>query len=231
MPKIRWNVGRVFRRGGRAIISFYRTVLWTLMAVIGDIALNIPEAKPYADLHGILGDVEAALGFAIMLRDPPWPPAIAAALNEPLTIALTVKYCRAFVTGVRERLKEEDTSFLPAHLRAAHEFTLSFRNKHVAHSVNAFEENIPRAHFIKEKMHEQGITDVSCLHVRTTGLSPAQLRDLIDLCEIWRDHLRERIQVEHSRLLAIVRRIPIEEILKEPAPRIPGFLRDPGSRR
>ena len=81
-------------------------------------------------------------------------------LVEPLSIAATVMYSRPFSGGVRHRLGEEDLKILSSEQRASHHYLRAYRDKHVAHSVNAFEENITRAYYCVERVKEEGITSI-----------------------------------------------------------------------
>jgi len=129
--------------------------------------LNIPEATIFADLYGVSVDLGSAKDMAQLLKDaldsgrPNWE------IVEPYSIAIAVRYSRSFVTGVRTRLGEEDLTIFSPEQRNAHERLRAYRDKHVAHSVNEFEENLPRANYCEERVREEGITsiiDISLKH-------------------------------------------------------------------
>ena len=123
--------------------------------------LHIQEAARLADLSGILWDLQRAREFAQMLAaefaaiETNWR------LVEPLSIAATVMYSRAFSGGVRHRLDENDLAVLTSAQRVAHDHLRAYRDKHVAHSVNVYEENIARANYCEERVKEEGITSIS----------------------------------------------------------------------
>lgn len=175
--------------------------------------LQIPEAEGLADLAGILFDLQRAREFAQLLvaefaaTKPNW------GLAEPLSIAAVVMYCRPFMTGVRLRLGENDLKGLTAEQHAAHERLRAYRSMHVAHSINVFEENIPRANYCVERVKEEGITGISYGSGRIVSLSGADLEELIDLATALEAHIQALIATEQERLLPIVRGMSLETVL------------------
>jgi hypothetical protein len=134
-------------------------------------------------------------------------------LAEPLSIAAVVMYSRPFMGGVRLRLGENDLKGLTTEQRAAHEHLRAYRDKHVAHSVNVFEENVPRANYCVERVREEGITGISYGSGRIVSLSGADLNALIDLATALEAHVRALITTEQERLLPIVRGMSLEAVL------------------
>jgi hypothetical protein len=175
--------------------------------------LHIPEAARLADLSGILWDLRQAQGFAKLLASefggakPNWQ------LVEPLSIAATVMYSRPFLGGVRHRLGEEDLKILTAEQRQAHDHLRAYRDKHVAHSVNPLEENIPRANYCAERVKEEGITGISYGGGRVVSLSGADVAAIIELTTLLQGHIQSQIAAEQARLLPIVRSLPLEQVL------------------
>jgi hypothetical protein len=175
--------------------------------------LHIPEAARLADLSGILWDLRQVKEFAKLLANefsaarPNWQ------LVEPLSIAATVMYSRPFSGGVRHRLGEDDLKVLTAEQRWAHDHLRAYRDKHVAHSVNAFEENIPRANYCIERVKEEGITGIGHGGGRVVGLSGADVTAIIELTTVLEAHIEAQIASEQARLLPIVRSLPLEQVL------------------
>ena len=175
--------------------------------------LHIAEAARLADLSGILWDLRQAREFAKLLADefggatPNWR------LVEPLSIAATVMYSRPFLGGVRHRLGEDDLKTLAPEQRRAHDHLRAYRDKHVAHSVNAFEENIPRANYCIERVTEEGITGISYGGGRVISLSGADVNAIIELTTLLQAHVEAQIATEQARLLPVVRSMPLQEVL------------------
>lgn len=69
-----------------------------------------------------------------------------------------------------------------AELRSTHEFIWHLQNKHVAHSVNSFEENSVTVHVEESFQSSAEIVGVGPRHTRQTGFAfdgPAKLKNLV----------------------------------------------------
>lgn len=175
--------------------------------------LRIAEAARLADLSGISWDLRSAREFAEILTaeflavKPNW------AFVEPLSIAIAVMYSRPFMKGARRWLGNKDLAILTPDQRAAHDHLRFYRDKHVAHSVNGFEENIPRAQYCVERVKDEGITAIGHGGGRVTGLSGAELNAVIELTTVLQAYVDTAIVKERQRLLKLVRKMPLEEVL------------------
>ncbi len=175
--------------------------------------LNIPEAALLADLNGVSVDLSSARDMAELLKEaldsgsPKWE------IVEPYSIAVAVRYSRPFVTGVRTRLGEKDLTIFSPEQRDAHERLRAYRDKHIAHSVNEFEENLPRANYCEERVQVEGITSIGCSHSRVAGLSPRDLASVVELSTLMLKHVDSRMAQEKARLLSIVREMPLDAVL------------------
>ncbi len=195
------------------------------------VEIDLSEASDLADFIGIEYDLRSAREFAQMLlrvhaqAGPNWRQL------DPLTTATLVRYVRPFAKGVRSRLGDEALAALPPEQRATHARFLAIRDKHVAHSVNAFEENRVVARYQVERVKDEGITAIEARHVRIVGLGVDDLNSIVEITSVILGHVEARIREEKAKVLAIVRRKPIEEVLagaKAPA----GLsISDPSKRR
>jgi len=122
-------------------------------------------------------------------------------------------YSRPFSEGVRLRLGEDDLTTLTPEQRSAHDHIRAYRDKHVAHSVNAFDENIPRANYCVERVREEGITGIACGGGRIVGLSGGEVNAIIELARVLETQIEAQIKDERDRLLPIVRSMPLEKVL------------------
>ena len=183
------------------------------MATYTWVDLRIPEAQLLADLTGIKVDLERARDTAMQLQKvmssekPDW------SLVEPLSVAAAVAYSRPFGTGVRSRLGEDDLSMLNPGQREAHDHLRAYRDKHIAHSVNSFENNNPRAQYCMERVQDEGITGVSCSHGRVSSLGTSDIANIGELTAILIEQVERRIKDEQARLLEKVRAMPLDEVL------------------
>jgi len=183
------------------------------MATYDYVDLKIPDAKLAADLNGISFDLRRARYFAEQLiselqsRSTNW------SMVEPLSIAISVTYARAFSTGVRRWLSESDLQILSSEQRSAHDYIYEYRNKHVAHSVNEFEENLARAYYCIERVQDEGISSIGYGGGRVSGLSERDAHAVVELTNIFEKHLEQQIADENKRLLELVRLMPIRDVL------------------
>lgn len=183
------------------------------MATNTFVELDLSEACNIADLTGICFDLETAKEFALKLQsmigaDPP-----DYSLVDALSTAILVRYSRAFVSGVRRPLCEEALQTLTEDQRAKHKDLRALRDKHIAHSVNCFEESIPVARYWIERVQFEGITAISCSHDRVIGLSNDDIETVVELTRILLDFVKQRIKAEEARLLSIVRAMPLADVL------------------
>lgn len=177
------------------------------------VEINLPEAGHLADLTGIYIDLASAWSLAQFLRELFDSKKPDLTLVDPLSIAILVRYSRAFVNGVRRGLGQEARKVLTKQQWDKHQRLREFRDKHIAHSVNAFEENQVVARYSVERVNEEGVTSVECNHARVTGLSSADIEDVIDLTTVLLAYVVSRLEQEKSKVLEIVRRIPIKDVL------------------
>ncbi len=141
---------------------------------------------------------------------------------EALSTAVCISYARCFASGVRQSLDSNLLNTADIELKALHEFVVNLRNKHIAHSVNPFEENLVTVHIDDRFRSAQEIETVAASHTRVAGLStevPAQLKRL---AQWWLDKVDEETAVERAKLLQIARNTPLSDLkahgLPQPRP-------------
>lgn len=201
------------------------------MATNTFVEIDIPEAVELADLTGISHDFESAKQFATQLKDmfEREPPDYS--LVEPMTTAILVRYSRPFTTGVRRRIKETELETLSIEQRAAHDRFRLWRDKHIAHSVNAFEENHPVARYYVERFNDEGFTSVECNSNQLIGMSLHDVEMIIELAVHFIEELKPRIKREKERVLEIVRSLPREQVLGMAKPARVPHMKDVGKVR
>lgn len=136
---------------------------------------------------------------------------------DAFSTAILVRYSRAFLTGVRRGLGEDALAVLSSTQRDNHERLRAFRDKHVAHSVNAFEDTKVQARYCEERVHTEGITSVSAAHYRVMGLSSGDVEDVADLCRTLTAYVDAESERERRRLLEFVRSMPPADVLSMPS--------------
>jgi hypothetical protein len=181
------------------------------MATHTFVDLDIPEAHLLADLNGISYDLRKAAEVADMVKTA--IEKLDFRLLEPLSIAATTYYSRPFMEGTRQRLSAADLSSFTTVQLAAHDTIRTFRDKHVAHSVNGFEDNQPTAMYTVETVQTEGIQGIGCNHSRVAGLTVGQCKDLIEISTILGRHVDTLMELERSKLLPLVRGMPLDRVL------------------
>jgi hypothetical protein len=178
------------------------------------VELHLEEAKTLADYTSIDVDLRSSYDFATLLWQENQKPHPNFALFEPLMVATIVRYTRAFASGIRLRLYKEGMHILTDQQRSNHQRFIEIRNKYIAHSINGFEESQPVARYWVERVQEEGITSVECTHIRVISLSGDDLKDIMDLGTTWLQFVQKKLSEEKARLLPIVRKVPLHNLLK-----------------
>ncbi len=131
---------------------------------------------------------------------------------EALSTAACISYARCFSSGVRQSLDSDLLNTADVELKKLHNFVLNFRDKHIAHSVNSFEENLVTVHIGEHFQSPQEIETVTASHTKSAGLSievPAKLRGL---ALWWLGKVDEEMAVERAKSLRIARDTPLSEL-------------------
>ena len=133
------------------------------MAIVDYVELRVPEARRLADLVGISTDLDRVAEYAGYVldgfKDGNQPPSN---ILGPVSIAVAITYSRPFTTGVRARLSDDDLRIFNVEELTAHNRLRAYRDKHFAHSVNCYEENVVRAHYREGRQHSEGFLSISC---------------------------------------------------------------------
>ena len=201
------------------------------MATNSFVEIDIPEAAELADLSGVLLDFEATKRFAVQLKimlaeeNPEY------SSWEPMTTAILVRYSRPFANGRRQRLREEDLRTLSSTQRKSHDRFRNWRDKHIAHSVNVFEDNQPVARYWVERFDDEGFTSVECNSHQLVGLSSSDIDQVIELTSHFIEYLKPRIRAEKKKVLTIVRTMPKEDVLAMKKPLNVPKVEDAGKER
>lgn len=184
---------------------------------------SIPEAQLLSDLSGIDSDLEAVLRICARCEkhmkemSPPvagpgmeWLDDVQA-LGD-LTFAAVVRYGRTLATGKREKIQADWINALPDPMRESHTYFKALRDKYIAHSVNQLEDNQVFVQLTPQFSEQQEPTHITVDRGRLVTLGLSDLRRLVILVKALRKVVANEIESETSRVLAIARATPIEEI-------------------
>ena len=169
-----------------------------------------PEAQVLADLTGIESDLEAVedycQSFLSVGADFDFD---RLKIQQALCIAAIVTYGRTFGSGVRKGVTALQLDRLEPDLRQFHDYVKDLRDKWVAHSVNAFEENIPVAYLVPPERGERSISSISVQHRRVAALSGSEVERLSALARALRDIVNADLSVENARVLRFARSLDV----------------------
>jgi len=179
----------------------------------------VPEAARLASLIGLKSDLEQVLAYCDRMIERYLGPHLKKSpfdivgfttpvdfLDwEALSTAACVSYARCFLSGVRQSLDNNLLRTAEPEFNTLHDFVMGFRNKHIAHSVNSFEENTVTVHLGDNFQSSQEIETVTPSHTRAAGLAfdiPAKLKRL---AQWWLRKVDEEMSVEKANVLRAAR--------------------------
>ena len=98
------------------------------------------EALKLADVYSILQELKSVMETCTRLRQLLKAEQKDWLLIESLWTAALIRYSRCFASGKRHGLSEDIYKDLPGDAVGVHRLYENLRNKHIAHSVNPFEQ-------------------------------------------------------------------------------------------
>lgn len=178
--------------------------------------IDLQQAYLLADLAGIRDDLEATdaicdliLKEKIEIKED----VIDFTMSQALSSAALVSYARAFKTGVRANvLRDKIASMLPKELLEKHQWAIDLRDKYVAHSVNAFEDNQVVASLFPEEHGHKGIFRITVRRSRLAALGDNNVTDLKTLCATLIKRIDKLMKEENNKVLEAARRLPIDQL-------------------
>jgi len=129
--------------------------------------------------------------------------------------AALIRYGRCFKGGARTAfiLNKDWITKLPQKLQEAHRDLETIRDKHIAHSVNDWELNIPVA--VLRRDSEKGTTEVenvSVQHHRILTVDDDSIEELRQLAETLVRMIKVQFKEEQQHVLKIAKRIPVKKL-------------------
>jgi hypothetical protein len=187
------------------------------MATWGPRLVSSAEAAKLADLAGARNDLETASDFCDRLAEVEIASPTGLAMLDALSTAIAVRYARCFTTGVRARLSDEALAGLSDDLRSLHAYLLVVRNKHVAHSVNALEENHVTIH-VREPPDAPALGGVGTLQARSMVLGSEDASRVRELCRAVVAAIDVLIAQQQALVEEHIRGLPLDEVYGLPEP-------------
>ena len=162
------------------------------MAVWSFIEFNTPDTQILSDLQGVAGDLQAVeevcKAFLNLQQDTEYENIL---IRESLCAMAIIRYGRSFSTGVRQWDQVGVISKLENRLNITHSYFLELRNKWIAHSVNAFEENSVQIYLTPAERGPKGISSITVAQNRVVCLSGADMAALSELAKVVRTEVEK----------------------------------------
>lgn len=185
--------------------------------------LDLADGQLFSDLFGIKRDLESVMEFCQRLSNAYDAVPTDYYLIDALSTASVVRYCRCFEGGVRAKLARESISAIDPRFVEFHGYLFALRQKHLAHSVNEFEENCVTV-AVSEPPAPREILGIGIGGGRVAGLDKATAKNLEVLAKKLYDALVVEFETERGRIQQLVTALPIEEIYE--LPMLPPFQPD-----
>jgi hypothetical protein len=179
----------------------------------------IPEldTERLADYFGVERDLESVVAFCKRICEHSGQRPRDSQLLDALTVAAVIRYGRCFDDSARDRIPNEVLDELEPQTRSLHEAFRALRSKHVAHSVNPFEENTVVAE-VSDRPDQTEANGIGVVMAYWASLDQEGATLLQRLAEHFLEMIQSKIVVERERLLQEAREIPYEKLTARDMP-------------
>ena len=126
-------------------------------------------------------------------------------LSQAYWSSALVAYVRCFATGVRAPLTEADVATLEGDGLEAHRIFKSMRDKHIAHSVNPFEQILVGVMLPPTGSDEVGVQGVATLSANLVTLSEEWITLLRNLARMLREMVVQRARNAEDAVLQVAK--------------------------
>jgi hypothetical protein len=182
--------------------------------------VDYEEAKILADLGAIVQD----LGFTMktcsrlkkLLKEEPQD----SLLIESLWTAALIRYARCFASGKRFGLSKSIFDGLPGEPHKVHKMYLDLRDKHIAHSVNPFEQMEVGLILSPQDSEERKIMGVMEMSMRQICLDVEGVHQLGLLAKVLLKKVCKIAKQYEERVLEKGKSMPIDDLYKLARPRM-----------
>jgi hypothetical protein len=178
------------------------------------------EAKKLADLAAIVQDFRAIMQACSRLKKLMEENSQDYLLIESLWVSALIKYARCFATGKRFGLSKDIFKNLQGKPLKVHKFYIDLRNKHIAHSVNPYEQMEVGFILSPPSEKEKKIEGVATLAMRHFVSGKKGVQQLGMLSKTALDKARSMAKETEGKVLKEGKKIPIDELYKKAQPRL-----------
>jgi len=181
---------------------------------------NSSEAQKLADLAAIVQDFGTIMQACSRLKNLLDDNSKDNFLIESLWVSALIKYARCFATGKRFGLSKDIYQHLPGEPLEAHQFYIDLRNKHIAHSVNPFEQMEVGYILSSVNESEKKIIGVSTLSMRHIVSGKEGVQELGMLSKIALGKICSMAKETEQKVLEEGKEIPIDKLYEIARPRL-----------
>ena len=182
--------------------------------------VDFPDAQKLADLAATIQDLRAIMQTCSRLKGLLDENSKDSILIESLWVSALIKYARCFASGKRFGLSKDIYQKLQGEPIKAHQFYIDLRNKHIAHSVNPFEQMEVGLVLSSTNESEKKIIGVSTLAMRHIVSDKKGVHQLGSLSKIAQDKICSLAKNTQEKVLEEGKKIPIDELYKIARPRL-----------
>jgi hypothetical protein len=174
------------------------------------------EALKLADVYSILQELKSVMETCTRLRQLLKAEQKDWLLIESLWTAALIRYSRCFASGKRHGLSEDIYKDLPGDAVGVHRLYENLRNKHIAHSVNPFEQVKVGLILSSEKSQEKKVMEVSPFLMKLVATTDDDVRQLGALVKVLVNKLMKNGEQYEEEALRVGRSLPIDELYSLP---------------
>lgn len=165
------------------------------------------KAKIHADLFSIMQDLMATMKTCSVLKKLMQEESKDAILIQNLWTAALIRYARCFASGKRFKLDISLLKNLEGEPVKVHELYINLRNKHIAHSVNPFEQ-YEDGMIIDDK--QKKVVAVSTLGMTLIALEEKGIHQLGLLSNVFYKEAKRQYDDLTKEMLNLLNQIPTE---------------------
>ena len=180
------------------------------------VKVNFSEAKDFADLGAIVQDLGSVMTICLRIEKLMKSNSKDHVLIESYWTTAVIKYSRCFKDSKRFGLDESVLDGLAGDPHGAHKYYLDMRDKHVAHSVNAFEKNCAGLVLTPEDSKEQKVIGVAALSMKHSVADKKGVHQLGVLSKVLLKKVCDIAKQYEDKTLAKGKKLPIRELYKRP---------------
>jgi len=185
------------------------------------VEIDFGEAKKYADFLSIKQDLNFVLKACSCLKKMKKENSEDSLIMESLWATALIKYARCFTSGKRFGLNEMILNDLKrvdeeGDLREVHKFYMNLRNKHIAHSVNPFEQVKVGLALSPDNIDEKKVEGFGYLYMRHVYPSYDEFHQFGVLTFRIKNRVSDIIKQSEEIILKKGKRMSIDDLYNRP---------------